>query len=240
MKNTVATCAVLLSSLAFSFAQTPAPTPKPPRTPESAVTPGRENLKRHATFMNRLKDGPVDLVFLGDSITDGWPRTGELTWFKFAKYNPANFGISGETTEQVLWRITNGELEGISPKAVVIMIGTNNIGQFDDEKPEWAAAGIKKIIETVKAKLPKAKILLLAVFPRNEKASANRAEVAAINKIIAGYADDTVTFLDIGDKFLDANGEIPDDVMPDKLHPSAKGYRIWYEAMSPTLDKLME
>ena len=239
MKTTIAACAVLISSLAFSVAQTPAPTPKPPRTPESAVTPGRENLKRHAGFMNRIKDGPVGLLFLGDSITDGWSKNGELTWLKFAPYNPANFGISGETTEQVLWRITNGELEGINPRVVVIMIGTNNIGQFDDEKPEWAAAGVKKIVDTVKAKTT-AKILLLGVFPRNEKASANRAEVAAINKIISGYADDRVTYLDIGDKFLDANGEIPDDVMPDKLHPNAKGYRIWYEAMNPTLEKLME
>lgn len=238
MKTPAFACAVLLASISLSLAQTPSPTPKPPRTPESAVTPGRENLKRHAGFMNRIKDGPVGLLFLGDSITDGWPRNGELTWLKFAPYNPANFGISGETTEQVLWRITNGELEEINPKVVVIMIGTNNIGQFDDEMPEWAAAGIKKIVDTVKAKTT-AKILLLGVFPRNEKASANRAEVAEINKIISGYADDRVTYLDIGDKFLDANGEIPDDVMPDKLHPNAKGYRIWYEAMNPTLEKLM-
>jgi beta-glucosidase len=233
--------ALLLSSLAVSVAQTPAPTPKPPRTPESAVTPGRENLKRHAVFMDRIKSGPVGLLFLGDSITDGWPKTGEYTWLKFTPYNPANFGISGETTEQVLWRITNGELEGIDPKAVVIMIGTNNLGHFADEKPEWVAAGIKKIIDTVKAKLPNTKILLLAVFPRADKSSELRARVDAINKIISGYADGkTVTFLDISSKFLDANGEIPADVMPDKLHPNAKGYQIWYDAMMPTLEPLLK
>lgn len=232
---------LLLTTLGASLAQTPTPTPKPPRTPESAITPGRENLKRHAGFMDRIKSGPVGLLFLGDSITDGWSKNGEYTWMKFAPYNPANFGISGETTEQVLWRITNGELDGIDPKAVVIMIGTNNIGQFKDEKPEWAAAGVKKIVDTVKEKLPNTKVLLLGVFPRNEKDSDNRADVLAINKIISGYADGkTVTYLDIGEKFLDANGELPADVMPDKLHPNAKGYQIWYDAMIPTLEPLLK
>ena len=229
---------ILIASLAVSCGQTP--TPKPPRTPETAITPGRENLKRHAVFMDRIKSGPVGVLFLGDSITDGWPKTGEYTWLKFAPHNPANFGISGETTEQVLWRITNGELEGIDPKAVVIMIGTNNVGQFADEQPEWAAAGVKKIVETVKEKLPKAKILLLGVFPRGTKDSAARARVEAINKVISGYAGGPVTYLDIGAKFLDANGEIPDDVMPDKLHPNAKGYQIWYDAMIPTLEPLLK
>jgi lysophospholipase L1-like esterase len=232
---------ILFSSVFSASAQAPVATPKPPRTPDSAVTPGRENLRRHAAFMDRIKAGPVGLLFLGDSITDGWSKAGEYTFLKFTPYNPANFGISGETTEQVLWRITNGELEGIDPKAVVIMIGTNNIGQFRDEKPEWAAAGIRKIVDTVKEKLPNTKILLLGVFPRNEKASDNRQDIEAINKIISGYADGkTVTYLDIGDKFLDANGEIPADIMPDKLHPNARGYAIWYDAMMPTLQGLLK
>ncbi len=239
MRTSVYFLALVLTVSAF--AQAPSPTPKPPRTPESAVTPGRENLRRHAQFMDRIKDGPVGLLFLGDSITDGWPRIGELTWLRFAPHQPANFGISGETTEQVLWRITNGELDGIQPKAVVIMIGTNNVGQFRDEKPEWAAAGIKKIIDTVRQKLPESKILLLGVFPRGKKDSDPRAKVNAINAIISGYADGaSVRYLDIGPKFLDADGEIPADVMPDLLHPSAKGYSLWFEAMNPTLQELLK
>lgn len=233
--------ALALPVSSFAQAPAPSPTPKPPRTPESAVTPGRENLRRHAQFMDRIKDGPVGILFLGDSITDGWPRIGERTWLKFAPYQPANFGISGETTEQVLWRITNGELDGIQPKVVVIMIGTNNIGQFADEKPEWAAAGIKKIIDTVQAKLPEAKILLLGVFPRGNKDSDQRAKVNAINAIISGYGDGSrVRYLDIGPKFLDAEGEIPADVMPDLLHPNAKGYGIWFDAMNPTLQEMLK
>ena len=120
------------------------------------------------------------------------------------------------------------------------MIGTNNIGHFGDEKPEWAAAGVKKIVDTVRAKLPKAKILLLGVFPRGGKNSDARQKVEAINAIIAKLGDgQTVQYLDISKKFLDANGEIPKDIMPDGLHPNEKGYDIWYNAMWPTLEKLL-
>jgi len=232
--------ACLLALTTISQAAGPA-APPAPRTPESAITPGHENQKRHAQFLARIKDGPVGVLFLGDSITDFWPKVGEYSWLKFAPHNPADFGISGETTEQVLWRILNGELEGIQPKVVVIMIGTNNIGHFKDEKPEWVAAGIKKIVDTVHTKLPESKILLLAVFPRATKDSPDRARVEAVNKIIAGLDDGkTVRFLDIGGKFLDAQGELPDDVMPDKLHPSAKGYEIWYSAMNPLLLEMLK
>lgn len=232
---------LLFASALGSFAQAPSPTPKPPRTPESAITPGPGNVKRHAAFMGRLQAGPVDLLFVGDSITDGWSKAGEAHYLKFAPYNPANIGISGERTEQVLWRLVNGELDNINPKVVVIMIGTNNIGHFEDEKPEWAAAGIKKIVDTVREKLPKTKILLLGVFPRDEKDSDTRKDIEAINKIISGYADGgAVTYLNINEKFLDENGEIPDDVMPDKLHPNAKGYQIWYDAMMPTLKEMLK
>lgn len=218
----------------------PTPAPKPPRKPEDAVTPAVKNPERHEKFMERVKQGEIDLVFLGDSITDGWPRGGEKSWLKFAPYKPANFGISGDRTEHVLWRITNGELDGINPKGVVIMIGTNNIGQNADEKPEWAAAGVKKIVDTVREKLPKAKILLLAVFPRGTADSAQRKGVNEINEIISKFADGkTVRYLDIGKVFLDDKGEIPDNVMPDKLHPNAHGYDLWYDAIAKPVAELM-
>jgi beta-glucosidase len=213
-----------------------------PRTPESSTTPNNRNPKRHDGFMARIKQGPVGLLFLGDSITDGWPGKAKDTWAKFAPYNVADFGVGGERTEDVLWRITNGELDGIDPKAVVIMIGTNNIGHFNDEKPEWVAAGVKKIIETVEAKLPKAKILLLGVFPRGAtKDDAKRQKVDAINAIIKDFGDGkTVTYLDVGPKFLDAQGNLPKDIMPDALHPNAAGYQIWYDTMWPVLEPLLK
>lgn len=223
-----------------SAPKAPTPPPRPPRKPEDAITPAVKNPERHDKFLERIKQGDIDLVFLGDSITDGWPRGGEKSWLKFAPYKPANFGISGDRTEHVLWRITNGELDGIHPKLVVIMIGTNNIGQNADEKPEWAAAGVKKIVDTVREKLPKAKILLLAVFPRGEAASAQRKAVGEINEIIVKLADDkTVRYLDIGKVFLNDQGEIPADVMPDKLHPNAHGYDLWYDAMGKTVAEMM-
>ena len=227
-----------LSMIPEAQAKKPKSPPKS-RTAESALTPEIKDPNRHTQFLARIKQGPVGLLFLGDSITDAWPGRGKSSWEKYAKYQPADFGISGDRTEHLLWRITHGELEGIDPKVVIIMIGTNNIGHFGDETPEWAAAGVKKIVDIVHEKLPKAKVLLLGVFPREGKTSDHRKKVEAINDIIAKLDDGKKTFyLDIGAKFLDADGNIPKDVMPDSLHPSAKGYDIWHDAMQPTLEKL--
>jgi beta-glucosidase len=222
-------------------AAAPAKPVKKPRTPEDALTPAIKDPNRHEQFLQRIKEGEVGLLFLGDSITDAWPRAVKASWEKFAPYKPADFGISGDRTEHVLWRITNGELEGIAPKVTVIMIGTNNIGHFSDEKPEWAAAGVKKIVDIVHEKLPNTKVLLLGVFPRGTPESSQRKSVEAINQIISGYADGKKTkYLDVSKSFLDENGNIPADVMPDKLHPNSKGYDIWYEAMWPVLQDMLK
>lgn len=212
--------------------------PPPPDPALAAVTPEIKDRPMHDMFLERIREGgPVDLLFLGDSITDWWSRRGEGSWLKFAPYRPANFGIAGDRTEHLLWRITNGELEGIQPRVVVIMIGTNNVRR---DEPAWTAAGVAKIVETVREKLPKAKILLLAVFPRDRHDSSSRQRNDEVNRLIKQLADDkTVHFLDVGKAFLDANGDIPGDVMPDALHPNAKGYEIWYQAMKPKLDALM-
>jgi beta-glucosidase len=191
--------------------------------------------------MYRITQGDVGLLFLGDSITDGWPRVGEFSWLKFAPYKPANFGISGERTEAVLGRITNGELDGINPKVTVVMIGTNNIGHFPNEEPEWAAAGVQKIVEKIHQKLPDTKVLLLGVFPRGAKASVERQKVEAINQIIRKLDDGKKTrYLDISKVFLNEQGEIPQTIMPDGLHPNAHGYDLWYEAMNPLLAEMMK
>jgi lysophospholipase L1-like esterase len=235
---------LVFAIVALALLGTAASAGDPPvaRTADSAITPVDRNPKRHEAFLKRIKEGPVGLLFLGDSIMDAFPGRGKDTWAKFAPYNPADFGISAERTEDVLWRITNGELDGIDPKAVVIMIGTNNIGHFADEKVEWAAAGIKKIVDTVREKLPKTKVLLLGVFPRSvTKDDVLRKKVAAINDIIKDYAQPPgVTYLDIGPKFLDEQGTLSKDIMPDALHPNAKGYGIWYDAMWPVLEKLLK
>jgi lysophospholipase L1-like esterase len=217
------------------------PTP-PLRQPADAVTPTLKDPNRHAEFLRRIKEGDdIGLLFMGDSIMDNWPRHGEYSWLQFAPFHPADFGVSGDRTEHVLWRITNGELEGIHPKVVVLMIGTNNIGQVTTENPEWAAAGVQKIVDTIRERLPQTKVLLLAVFPRSTKDSRQRADVAKINAIIRKLDNgSSIRYLDIGHAFLDLNGEIPLDVMPDKLHPTAKGYDLWYNAMEPLLAQMLK
>lgn len=206
------------------------------------MTPSVKDPQRHQKFLERIKQGgPIDLLFIGDSITDFWPGRGKDSWAKFAPYHPADFGISADRTEHVIWRLTNGELDGIHPKVAVVMIGTNNIGHFKDEKPEWAAAGVTKILDLIHEKLPQTKVLLLSVFPREGKDSPHRKAVEQINQIIAKLDNGkTVRYLDIGGKFLDESGQIPKDVMQDGLHPTAKGYDIWYDAMHPLLDEMMK
>jgi beta-glucosidase len=217
------------------------PTPKP-RRPNDASTLTAVNPKRQKEFMTRAKDKGIQLVFLGDSITDFWQSRGKAVWDEYyAKHDAADFGVSGEHTEHTLGHIAGGILDGLHPEAVVIMIGTNNIGHIADERPEWTADGIKKIVKTVHEKLPDAKVLLLGVFPREGKDSRHRKQIVEINAIIGKLDDGKQTrFLDLTAKFTDANGEIPKDIMPDGLHPNLAGYKIWAEAMQPLLSELMK
>lgn len=194
--------------------------------------------KSHENFVAIAKKGDVDLLFLGDSITAGWNGQKAIWTNAFGKYKPANFGIGGDRTQHVLWRIENGELDGIKPKAAVVMIGTNNSGQ---DSAEGIAKGITKIVETIRAKTPETKILLLAVFPRNEKPSATRDKLKDVNARIAKLDDGKkVFFLDIGDKFLQPDGTLTKEIMYDYLHLTAKGYQIWADAISPKLAELMK
>lgn len=215
--------------------------PTEPRTSESSVTPMEKS--RHNDFMRQIKagHGKFDFVLIGDSITDGWPKKGADSYARFAPWNPLDLGVSGETTEEMLWRMLNGELDVIHPKVVMIMIGTNNIGHHGDEKPEWVVEGIKKIIETVRVKQPQAKILLLAIFPRAATPQdAIRMRVEEVNKLLPVLADGkNIFYLDIGPKFLDPQGNLSKEIMPDLLHPNDQGYRIWIDAVGPKLEELM-
>lgn len=206
--------------------------------PDGKVNPGFA--AAHERFVKIAQEGKAQLVFLGDSITAGWGSKQDIWNKAFGQYTPANFGIGGDRTQHVLWRIQNGELETLKPKAVVIMIGTNNSGS---DTAEGIAKGVTAIVETVRAKQPQAKILLLAVFPRGEKASPNpaREKLKQVNAIIAKLDDGKhVHFLDIGDKFLQPDGSLTKQIMPDFLHLSAAGYQIWADAISPKLAELMK
>jgi len=193
---------------------------------------------RHASFNERIKQGNVDMLFIGDSITHGWEGEGKPTWDKFyAKRNAVNLGISGDRTEQVLWRLDNGNIEGVHPKLAVIMIGTNN---YKDNTVPEIAEGITAIVNKLRTRLPEMKILLLGIFPRDEKPGATRTKLADINAIISKLDDGKmINYMDIGPKFLEADGTLPKSIMPDALHPNAKGYEIWADAIEGKVKELL-
>ncbi len=181
------------------------------------------------------------IVFIGDSITQGWEKGGAPVWDRY--YKPMNglaLGFGGDRTENVLWRLLHGEVDGIAPKVAVLMFGTNNTGHRQED-PKTTAAGIKRNIEELRRRLPDTKILLLAIFPRGEKPNDLLRQInEKVNAIIAGYADNKhIFFADINQQFLDADGTLSTDIMPDLLHPNEKGYEIWAKAMAPELKKLM-
>jgi lysophospholipase L1-like esterase len=180
------------------------------------------------------------VVFFGDSITDGWRGEGKGVWKEhFEPLKAVNFGIGGDRTQHVLWRIQNGELDGYKPKAAVIMIGTNNLGS---NSAEQIAEGIKAIVEEIEKKQPETKVLLLGIFPRGEKADdPARGKIKEINKIIAKLDDGKkVRYLDIGDKFLEKDGNMSRTVMNDYLHLTADGYKIWAEAIEKPLGEMLK
>lgn len=247
MKNTIL---ALLVAIAAAQAQTKPAAPAvklPPQAPDVAAEKfgpdGKVNagfVASHDRFVKIAQEGTAQLVFLGDSITAGWGGKKEIWDKAFGTYKPVNFGIGGDRTQHVLWRITHGELDGIKPKAIVLMIGTNNSGS---DPAEGIAKGVTAIVETIRAKQPQAKILLLAVFPRGEKPSPNpgREKLAKVNEIIAKLHDgQNIHFLDIGAKFLQPDGSISKEIMPDFLHLSVAGYQIWADAISPKLAELMK
>lgn len=208
--------------------------------------------KRHENFVERSKKGDVDVLFVGDSITQGWEGAGKKVWAeKFGSWKAANLGIGGDRTQHVLWRITEGrELEGINPKVVVMMIGTNN---FSSNTPEQIADGVKAILDEFRKQKPGAKILLLGVFPRGGKSPKDfkdpmvagkdelNMKTPAVNKLLAKFDDGkTVKYLDIGSKFLDDKGGLPKSTMPDFLHLSEKGYTIWADAITKTVEEMVK
>ncbi|WP_170841891.1 GDSL-type esterase/lipase family protein [Sphingomonas gellani] len=190
-----------------------------------------------------IRTGGTNLIFVGDSITDAWRSDPQREIFEdyFGRYRPYNIGIGGDETQHVLWRINHGELDGLKPKLVVLMIGTNNLANANRMSPAETADGVAAVVEAIRAKLPGSKILLLGIFPRaNRSDDPLRRAVNATNAIIAGLQDrKTVYYTDIGSKFLDADGTLPGNIMPDYLHPNAKGYQIWADAVKAQVDGLV-
>jgi lysophospholipase L1-like esterase len=221
-------------------AGTGTPAPKSTGSPTAPAPRDAKWLARHEGFVAEAKAGGIDVLFLGDSITDYWRNKGKATWdAKYAARRAANFGIGGDKTQNVLWRIRRGELDGISPKVIVLMLGTNNTGT---DSPDDIMAGMNAVLGDIRKKCPQSKVLLLAIFPRNRANEEYRMDkIRELNARLAKLDDGgkTIRFLDISEKFLGPDGKVPADIMPDFLHPNAKGYEIWAEAMEPTLAEML-
>jgi lysophospholipase L1-like esterase len=193
---------------------------------------------KHRAMSARAKEGHVDLIYIGDSIVGNWKWDGERVWdYYYAKRNGLVLGISGDRTQQVLWRLQHGNIDGISPKLAIVMIGQNN-GPFNTG--EEIGAGVAAIVQTLREKLPETKILVLAIFPRGEKPTPERAVLAKANEVAAKLADGKhVFYMDINHLFLRPDGSIPASLMPDFEHPSEEGCRVWAAAIEPKVAELM-
>lgn len=238
---------IILATLAGAACAAAAPAPASQPSMGDPTVPAVQDatevpkfLPMHEQFLKRAKEGNIDLLFLGDSIIEGWTKAPQVWEKHYKPLNAANFGLGGDWTQHVLWRITNGELDGIHPRVVVLLIGTNNSNL---DSPESIAAAIEKIIGIVREKTG-AKVLLLAIFPRDRKAASNAHRVAtirAVNERIARLDDGkNVRYLDLWQKFMGSDGKLDQSLFPDGLHPNEKGYQIWADAMQGTLEEMMK
>ncbi len=201
----------------------------------------RHEAKLKAIAELRAAGRNADLVFVGDSITQGWENAGQPVWDRsFKALGALALGFGGDRTENVLWRLQHGELDGIRPRVVVLMIGTNNTGDRQED-PATTAAGIRRLVDEIQVRQPAAQVLLLAVFPRDKQPEGRLRQLnQRVNQIIAGYADGRrVHFLDIGPALMNPDGTLSEDILPDLLHLSEQGYERWARAIEPTLRKLM-
>ncbi len=255
--SSIATAVAVVSILPLAASAQPAATVEAPRAaaapaapatppasadPRETVTPAPRPgawMQRHETINGRAVPGEVDVIFLGDSITQGWEGAGKQAWAEhFAPRGAVNFGISGDRTQHVLWRLENGNIEGITPKVAVLMIGTNNARANTSEQ---IAAGIEAIVKKLRQELPATKVLVLGIFPRGPDADDPLRKVnAGANELVKKLADDRhVFYLDIGPKFLTPEGVLEKRIMPDLLHLSPEGYEIWATSIEGKLRELL-
>mmetsp|Transcript_18781 Transcript_18781/g.23308 ORF Transcript_18781/g.23308 Transcript_18781/m.23308 type:complete len:235 (-) Transcript_18781:390-1094(-) len=216
-----------------------------PNSINSAALPAsRGNQQRWSERVKYLtmtaEKGNVDLVFIGDSITNNWIGCGKHVWKKYyGDRKPLNLGIGGDRTEHVIWRLMHGNLGNIRPKVAVLMIGTNNTGQLK-QNPVEVASGIARILEILEEYLPETKVILHGIFPRGVNSlDVNRVNNIAINQLICNLADgDRVHYMDISDHFLEPDGSISHKIMRDYVHLSPHGYQRWAQALEPKLQEL--
>jgi beta-glucosidase len=199
-------------------------------------------MPRHEAKLEEEGREDARLLFIGNSITHGWENTGKEVWNEYyAGYGGYNIGFSGDRTENVLWRFQHGEVDGINPELAILMIGTNNTGHRQDP-PECTAKGIEMILDELEQRLPDTEVLLLAIFPREASPEGELRQLNnEINNRIENLADgEHVHFLNINEAFLDEDGVLSEEIMPDLLHPNEYGYQLWAEAMQAKIEELLD
>ncbi|MDJ0700060.1 MAG: platelet-activating factor acetylhydrolase IB subunit [Woeseiaceae bacterium] len=240
----------ILASIALFALDVMAQEPPHDLLPKFSVKPVEQNAPwaiewwrdRHDEKIELAKGTEIDLVFVGDSITHGWEDEGVDVWQEYYQgRNALNLGFSGDRTEHVLWRLENGAVDGMSPSLVVLMIGTNNTGHRMDPAV-YTAEGIERVVGELRERLPGTQVLVLGIFPRQYSPyNEMRKRTEEINQLISPLGDgQTVHFLDISQVFLREDATLREDLMPDLLHLNPAGYRVWAEAMEPTIKKLLQ
>lgn len=244
----------LLSALVLLMALTPdgaAQTPLQAADRPAPRTDANSQLA-HAQLLEKARQGRIDLYFVGDSITRRWGASDEQyralleNWRRnFHGWNAANFGWGGDRTQNILWRLTNGELDGVNPKVIVLMAGTNNVGRESPQGPTDSRVaettrGIKAILRLLRRKAPRATILLMGITPRNDNMEVMPL-VNEINKQIAKLADGKrIRYLNINDRLADREGRLYEGMHNgDRLHLDLKGYQVWADALKPILTELL-
>jgi len=250
--TTLAAIFALFTLFTLGAATLPSPTDpalNPSNRPNTAIIPAPQGpgmagdfMQKHAANVARAKQGGIDILFVGDSITAGWSSGGDwgkAVWDKtYAQYKTAIFAVGYNRTQHVLWQLQNGEGEGFQPKIVELLLGTNNLG------PNTAAetiVGEKAVVDDLHKRFPDAKILIVGIFPRGKPTDPVRKDVATVNDALAKLADDkSIYYIDISKAYLNADGTVNDGMKKDMLHPSAKGYQIWADSTRDILDKLIK
>jgi lysophospholipase L1-like esterase len=209
----------------------------------------QNSLTAHSQLLEKARKGTIDIYFEGDSITRRWGATDYpeflANWNRnFFGWNAANFGWGADTTQNILWRLNNGELDGINPKVIVLLAGTNNVGRQpspdgEDARVSDITKGLKAIVEAMRAKAPRSTILLMGIFPRNDNIAV-MPTIRKINQNLAKLADGkSIRYLNVNDKLADRNDVLFDGMMGDKLHPTVKGYQVWADALKPVFTELL-
>jgi lysophospholipase L1-like esterase len=239
MKPIPALLALLLSATCL-LAQTNAPSQT-----NRCITPIAREGKAYERFQlinQRVKEnqGQAEVIFVGDSITEGWEYGGKAIWAQYyAPRHALNLGIGSDHTQHVLWRLDHSNLDGLHPKVAVVLIGVNNIPD-ETNTPRMVLEGVTAVVQKLRTTLPQTKVLVLGIFPFREDFCAQRAKAAQVNQALHKLEDgQSVFFMDIAHLFLRPDGKISKTIMRDFLHPTTEGYRLWAEAMEPTLARLL-